>query len=94
MTLTKEDLKDSIRDHLNVSKKDASSLVESVLGTIKNTLESGEDVTISGFGKFSVRSKNERPGRNFQTDEEIMIEPRKVVRFKCSEKLRERMNGK
>lgn len=92
MTLTKEDLKDSVRNHLNTSKKNASALIESVLGTIKKTLESGEDVMVSGFGKFSVQNKAERRGRNPATGEDMMLEPRKVVKFTCSGKLRDRMN--
>ena len=93
MTLTKEDLKDSIQNQFNISKTQSSALIESLLETIKKTLESGEDVMISGFGKFSVRNKNERRGRNPHTGEGIMIEPRKVVTFTCSGKLRDKMNG-
>ena len=93
MTLTKEDLKDSISNHLNIPKTESSTVIESFLETIKSSLESGSDVMISGFGKFSVQIKKERRGRNPQTGEEIMIEPRKVVAFSCSGKLRERMNG-
>lgn len=83
MTLTKKDLKNQ-----------SSSVIESFLETIKSSLESDEDVMISGFGKFSVKKKSERRGRNPSTGEEVMIEPRKVVTFSCSGKLRERMNGK
>ena len=93
MTLTKEGLKDSIQNQLNISKTQSSALVESFLETIKETLESGEDVMISGFGKFSVQNKNERRGRNPQTGEDIMIEPRKVVSFTCSGRLRDQING-
>ena len=93
MTLTKEGLKDSIQNQLNISKTQSSALVESFLETIKETLESGEDVMISGFGKFSVQNKNERRGRNPQTGEDIMIEPRKVVTFTCSGRLRDQING-
>jgi len=92
MTLTKEDLKNLISNHLDISTKESAALFETLIETIKETLESGEDVMISGFGKFSVQNKNERRGRNPQTGEDIMIEPRKVVTFSCSDKLRERMN--
>ena len=93
MTLTKEDLKDSISNHLNIPKPKASSVIESILETIKSSLGSGEDVMISGFGKFSVQNKNERRGKNPKTGEDIIIEPRRVVTFSCSENLRERING-
>ena len=69
-------------------------LVDALAETIKNTLESGEDVMISGFGKFSIQNKGERCGRNPATGEDMILEPRKVVSFSCSRKLRERMNGK
>ncbi len=61
---------------------------------MKETLASGEDVLISGFGKFCVKEKTERKGRNPATGEDMMLAPRKVVTFKCSGKLRERVNGK
>jgi integration host factor subunit alpha len=92
MTLTKESLKDSISNHLNISSKESATLFETLMEAIKETLESGEDVMISGFGKFSVQNKNERRGRNPQTGEDIMIKPRKVVTFTCSGKLRDRIN--
>ena len=93
MTLTKEDLKNSIQDQLNIPRTQSSEVIESFLETIKSSLESGEDVMISGFGKFSVQKKKERRGRNPSTGEEVMIEPRKVVTFSCSGKLKDRMNG-
>ena len=89
MTLTKEDLKDSISNHLNIPKTESSAIIESFLETIKEALESGEDVMISGFGKFSVQNKDERRGRNPNTGEDLILEPRKVVGFKCSDKLKE-----
>jgi len=64
------------------------------LEIIKNTLESDEDVLISGFGKFSVKQKAERRGRNPATGEDMMLAPRKVVTFRCSGKLRDKINGK
>ena len=68
-------------------------MVETLLEIIKSTLASGDDVLISGFGKFNVKDKRERRGRNSATDEDIILPPRKVVRFKCSGKLRDKVNG-
>jgi integration host factor subunit alpha len=92
MTLTKEDLKDSICNQLNIPKTQSRAIIESFLETIKSSLKSGEDVMISGFGKFSVKNKNERRGRNPATGENLMLGPRKVVGFKCSDKLRDKVN--
>jgi len=94
MALTKENLKNTISDHLNIPKTQSSAIIESFLETIKSSLESGEDIMISGFGRFSVQNKKERKGRNPATGEDLMLEPRRVVTFSCSDKLRERMNGK
>ena len=93
MTLTKEDLIDSIHNRFDFSKAKSARAVESLLETIKNTLASGEDVLISGFGKFVVMKKRERRGRNPQTGDDLMLGSRKVVRFRWSELLREKMNG-
>ena len=93
MTLTKEDLKNLVSNHLDIPKAKSSSVIESFSETIKETLESGEDVMISGFGKFSIQKKDERRGRNPNTGENLILEPRRVVTFSCSSKLRERMNG-
>lgn len=94
MTLTKEDLIDSIYNRFDFSKAKSAHMVESLLETIKNTLASGEDVLISGFGKFIVMKKRERKGRNPQTGDDLMLRSRKVVRFRWSEVLREKMNGR
>jgi integration host factor subunit alpha len=67
--------------------------VETLLEIIKSTLESGEDVLISKFGKFCVKQKDERKGRNPATGHDIMLAPRKVLTFKCSGKLRDKING-
>lgn len=69
------------------------SLVESTLELVKSTLESGEDVLISGFGKFNVREKRARRGRNPQTGEMIMLPPKRIVTFKSSSVLKRRING-
>jgi integration host factor subunit alpha len=93
MTLTKEDFIDTIYNRFDFSKAKSARAVESVLAIMKNTLASGEDVLITGFGKFIVMKKRERRGRNPQTGDDLMLRPRKVVRFRWSELLREKMNG-
>ncbi len=92
MALTKVHIITSIQNQLNIPKNRSSEIVESLLEIIKSTLESGEDVLISGFGKFCVREKSERRGRNPATGEDMMLEPRRVVTFRCSGKLRDRVN--
>ena len=92
MTLTKAHLVDSIHNKLGLHKNQSVQTLESILEIIKNTLENGEDVLITGFGKFYVKEKRERRGRNPETGEDLMLESRRVVGFKCSDKLRERMN--
>ena len=94
MTLTKQDLIDSIYNQADLPKKESSQLVESILEIIKRTLEGGEDVLISGFGKFCVKDKRKRRGRNPQTGEDLMLGERRVVTFKCSGPLRDKINGK
>ena len=93
MTLTKADIVDSIQNQIGFPKTRSSEIVETLLEIIKGTLASGEDVLISNFGKFRVNEKKARKGRNPATGEDMMLEPRKVVTFKCSGKLRERVNG-
>ena len=92
MTLTKAHLVDSIHNQLGLHKNQSVQTLESILEIIKNTLENGEDVLITGFGKFYVKEKRERRGRNPATGEDLMLGSRRVVSFKCSDKLRERMN--
>ena len=93
MTLTKIQIVELIQNHLGLPKNKSTEIVETLLEIVKNTLASGEDVLISGFGKFCVKEKKERKGRNPATGEDMMLEPRKVVAFKCSGKLRKRING-
>ncbi len=93
MTLTKAQIIEAISIKNGLSKKQSTETVETLLGVMKNTLASGEDVLISGFGKFKVKQKKERKGRNPATGEDLMLAPRKVVTFKCSGKLRERISG-
>lgn len=92
MALTKNDIVTSIND-LGFTKKQATDIVESIIGIIKNSLIEGDDVLVSGFGKFSVKQKSPRRGRNPATGEDLMLRARKVVTFKCSGKLRDRLNG-
>ena len=92
-TLTKYDLINSIQQENGLSFKRSSEIVESILNVIKRTLEYGEDVLISGFGKFRVKEKSERRGRNPATGDEMQLRPRKVVTFKCSGKLRDKINS-
>ncbi len=82
----------TIQKHLNLPKNKSSEIVESLLEIIKSTLASEEDVLISEFGKFCVKEKKERRGRNPATGENLMLAPRRVVTFKRSGKLRDRIN--
>ena len=94
MTLKKTHIVDRIREESGIIRNESTELVESLLEIIKSTLESGEDVLVSGFGKFCVREKKERRGRNPATGDELILVPRKVVTFKCSGKLRDKIDGK
>ncbi|MBI5199352.1 MAG: integration host factor subunit alpha [Nitrospirae bacterium] len=82
--MTKADIVAQIYEKIGLSKKEASEILEIVLGTIKGTLKEGEIVKIAGFGNFSVRKKGARKGRNPKSGEDIEITPRKVVTFKPS----------
>ncbi len=93
MTLTKTDLIDTTYNRVDLPKTKSAQVIESLLEIIKKTLENDEDVLISGFGKFCVKEKRKRKGRNPQTGEEVMLGERRVVRFKCSGRLRDKVNG-
>jgi len=93
MALTKEKLINRLQVQAGLTKQESRAVVERVLGIIKDTLSSGDDLLISGFGKFSVRQKNARRGRNPQTKENLILRARKVVVFKTSGVLRHRING-
>jgi integration host factor subunit alpha len=93
MTLTKDRIIDSIYHNTDLSRPRAKELFKSCLEIIKRTLESGEDVLISGFGKFEVMEKNERKGRNPATGDNLTLRARRVITFRCSGVLRERING-
>ena len=90
--LTKADLIEAIQRENGYSRNQATDITEHLLEIIKRSLESGEDVMISGFGKFQVKNKKERRGRNPSTNEDLILPPRKVVTFKCSGKLRYQIN--
>ncbi|MEJ2023514.1 MAG: integration host factor subunit alpha [Deltaproteobacteria bacterium] len=94
MTLTKARLINSICSRTGLTKSRAAEAVETLFEVTKKTLEDGEDILISGFGKFCVREKGSRKGRNPRTGNHITLESRKVVNFKCSSVLKERINQK
>ena len=92
MALTKAQIVESISEQLEFTKRQSVEIVETLLEIIKKALESGEDVLISGFGKFCVKDKEGRRGRNPATGDDLMLRSRKVVTFKCSRKLRQKIN--
>ena len=93
MTLTKAQIVEAIAEQTGFPKYRSSEMVEILLEHIKKSLESGEDVLISRFGKFCVKEKRERKGRNPSTGEDMMVAPRRVVTFRCSGKLRDKINS-
>ena len=93
MTLTKAQLVEIIAEQNGFAKNKSIEIVENLLEIIKSALESGEDVLVSGFGKFCVKEKRQRRGRNPATGADLMLSERKVVTFKCSGKLRDKING-
>jgi integration host factor subunit alpha len=92
MTLTKAQVTDSIHEQLGLSRKKSTEIVETLLEIIKKKLENSEDVLISGFGKFCVKEKKERKGRNPATGDDMILSKRKVVTFTCSRVLRNKIN--
>ena len=95
MPLTKLDLINKVHSSSSkLTKNMAREAVETILQTMKVSLENGDDILLSGFGKFNVRAKSERKGRNPQTTEPVVIEARNVVTFKPSKLLRDKVNGK
>jgi len=91
MTLTKADFAEGLYDELGLNKREAKDMVELFFEEIKSSLEQGRQVKISGFGKFELRDKNTRPGRNPKTGEEIPITARRVVTFRSGQKLKARV---
>lgn len=92
MTVTKAHIVENLFAKNIFTKTESAQIIETLFEIVKDSLERSEDVLISGFGKFSVKEKNQRRGRNPQTGDPIILAPRKVVTFKCSGVLRERIN--
>lgn len=92
-TITKADLVEAVHEKVGFSKKESSEVVEKVFETMKQTLESGDGLKISGFGKFDVRRKNARRGRNPKTEDALIIPERTVVTFKASQVLKAAVAG-
>lgn len=92
-TITKADLVEKVYQKIGFSKKEASELVDLVFVSLKNVLEKGDNVKISGFGNFLVRQKKQRIGRNPQTGEQIKISARRVLTFRPSQVLKAILNG-
>ena len=94
MPVTKATLADSIYNNSDLQKNESIVILDSLMEIIKSTLESGEDILITGFGKFTVKDKKTRKGRNPQTEKPLQLAARKVVLFRCSAVLREKINKK
>ena len=93
MSLTKADMAELLFEELGLNKREAKELVEMFFEEVRGALEGGSDVKLSGFGNFILRSKNERPGRNPKTGEEIPITARRVVTFRPGQKLKARVEA-
>jgi integration host factor subunit alpha len=93
MTLTKAKIADVVHQELGFPKNRSAELLELLLELMKHKLENGEDVLISGFGKFCVKDKKERRGRNPATGHDMTLSKRRVITFRCSHLLREQING-
>lgn len=92
MTLTKAQIVETLSEQNGYTRAQSADTVETLLEIIKKTLESGEDVLVSGFGKFCVKEKRQRKGRNPATGDDLTLAPRKVVTFRCSRQLRDKIN--
>jgi integration host factor subunit alpha len=93
MTLTQSDIIKQISHRLDFSKSEAKNSIESLLEAMRSTLASGEHIIISGFGRFQVNDKAPRKGRNPATGEDMILDKRRTVTFKCSHMLRDQMNA-
>jgi len=91
MALTKADMAENLFEELGLNKREAKELVEAFFEEVRLALEEGEEVKLSGFGNFVLRDKNQRPGRNPKTGEEIPITARRVVTFRPGQKLKSRV---
>jgi integration host factor subunit alpha len=94
MTITKRDLTEALYSKSDLTKKEAMDVIEKLLEIIKRTLERGEGMLITGFGKFEVKEKNPRRGRNPVTGNELTLGSRRIVTFRCSDVLRGKLNKK
>ena len=92
-TLTRADLAEVVYEEVGLSRNESSELVESILSMISETLIAGTSVKISSFGTFAVRQKSERIGRNPKTGDEVPISPRRVLTFKASQILKQKIDG-
>lgn len=92
MALTKAEMAEHLFEKFDLNKRDAKDLVENFFEEIRRALESGEEVKLSGFGNFELRTKNQRPGRNPKTGEDIPISARRVVTFRPGQKLKQRVS--
>ncbi|MBI5581142.1 MAG: integration host factor subunit alpha [Deltaproteobacteria bacterium] len=92
MSLTKDDIVKALAKENGYPVNQSAELIETLIERIKSSLASGDDVLISGFGKFCVKEKNQRRGRNPATGEDMMLEGRRVVTFRCSRQLRVKIN--
>ena len=93
MALTKAQMAERLFDHLGLNKREAKEIVEAFFEEVRVSLEAGEQVKLSGFGNFDLRDKNQRPGRNPKTGEEIPISARRVVTFRPGQKLKARVEA-
>ena len=93
MSLTKADIADRLFNEVGLNKREAKEFVDAYFEIVRQALESGENVKLSGFGNFQLREKNQRPGRNPKTGEEIPISARRVVTFRPGQKLRARVEA-
>ena len=92
MTLTKANIVEAVAEQIGYTKNQSFELIETLLEIIKQTLESGEDVLVSRFGKFCVKEKKQRKGRNPATGKDMMLEPRRIVTLRCSRQLRDKIS--
>tara|TARA_B100000886_G_C20425512_1_gene493765 strand:- start:1647 stop:1958 length:312 start_codon:yes stop_codon:yes gene_type:complete len=93
MTITKNTLVEMLHNEVGLNKREAKEFIELFFESLKKNLENGNDVKISGFGNFTLREKNARPGRNPKTGEEVLIKERRVVTFKSGLKLKNKLEG-
>ncbi len=93
MTITKNTLVEMLHNEVGLNKREAKEFIEMFFESLKKNLENGNDIKISGFGNFTLREKNARPGRNPKTGEEVIIKERRVVTFKSGLKLKNKLEG-